>query len=104
MLRRVLLPLVLFLVLLLAVVFAALNPGAIDVDLGLFETRMQKSLALTLAFAVGWLFGLVCLATVMLRMVMEPRPRAGEPGEERQDEQRKTVDVHGSRLIAARSR
>jgi uncharacterized membrane protein YciS (DUF1049 family) len=65
--------LLLFVVLVLAIAFAALNPGPISLDLGVFETRMQKSLALTLAFATGWLFGLLCLAVVLLRMVMERR-------------------------------
>jgi len=73
MLRRIVFPLVLFAVLVLAVLFAALNPGIIDVDFGLFETRLQKSLALTLAFAAGWVFGLLCLVTVLIRMVVERR-------------------------------
>jgi uncharacterized membrane protein YciS (DUF1049 family) len=73
MLRRIVFPLVLFAVLVLAVLFAALNPGIIDVDLGLFETRLQKSLALTLAFAAGWVFGLLCLVAVLMRMVLERR-------------------------------
>ena len=34
---------------------------------------MQKSLALTLAFTAGWLFGLLCLLTVLIRMVIERR-------------------------------
>jgi lipopolysaccharide assembly protein A len=73
MVRRIILPLLLFAVLVMAVLFAALNPGAIDVDFGLFETRMQKSLALSLAFAAGWIFGILCLAVVLVRMVMERR-------------------------------
>jgi uncharacterized membrane protein YciS (DUF1049 family) len=73
MLRRTILPILLFLVLVLAVLFAALNPGAIDVDLGLFEARVQKSLALTVAFGVGWLFGLLCLAAVVVKMILERR-------------------------------
>ena len=73
MLRRIVFPLVLFAVLVLAVLFAALNPGMIDVDLGLFETRLQKSLALTLAFAAGWVFGLLCLVVVLIRLVVERR-------------------------------
>ena len=73
MLRRIVFPLVLFAVLVLAVLFAALNPGIIDVDLGLFETRLQISLALTLAFAAGWAFGLLCLIVVLIRMVIERR-------------------------------
>jgi uncharacterized membrane protein YciS (DUF1049 family) len=73
MLRRIVFPLVLFAVLILAVLFAALNSGDIEVDLGLFSTRLEKSLALTLAFAAGWTFGLLCLAVVLLRMVLERR-------------------------------
>ncbi len=73
MVRRILLPFVLFVVLVLAVLFAALNPGVINVDLGVYEARLQKSLALTLAFAAGWIFGLLCLAVVLARMVMERR-------------------------------
>lgn len=73
MLRRFVFPLVLFAVLVLAVLFAALNQGDIEVDLGLFETNMQKSLALTLAFAAGWAFGLLCLAVVLFRMILERR-------------------------------
>jgi uncharacterized membrane protein YciS (DUF1049 family) len=73
MLRRIFWPLLLFVVLVLAVLFAAMNPGVIDVDLGLFETRIQKSLALTLAFAAGWVVGLLCLAIVLVRMLLERR-------------------------------
>lgn len=73
MIRRILLTALVCLVLVFAVVFAALNPGAVTVNLGWFETTMQKSLALTLAFAFGWLFGLACLALVLLRMVLERR-------------------------------
>jgi uncharacterized membrane protein YciS (DUF1049 family) len=73
MLRRIFWPLLLLLVLVLAVLFAAMNPGVIDLDLGLFETRIQKSLALTLAFVAGWVFGLLCLAVVLVRTLLERR-------------------------------
>jgi len=73
MVRRIFLPLLLFAVLVLAVLFAALNPGVIDVDLGLTSTRVQKSLALAIAFAAGWVFGVLCLAVVFVRMAMERR-------------------------------
>lgn len=73
MLRKIIFPLVLFAVLLLAVVFAALNPGVISVDLGVFETKVQKSIALSLAFAAGWLFGLLCMVVVLMRVVLERR-------------------------------
>jgi uncharacterized membrane protein YciS (DUF1049 family) len=73
MVRRILLPIALFAVLALAVVFAALNPGANSVDLGFAEARLQKSLALALAFGAGWLFGVLCLAAVLVRMTLDRR-------------------------------
>jgi lipopolysaccharide assembly protein A len=73
MFRRVLLPVLLFALLILAVLFAAINPGAITVDLGLYEARVQKSMALTLAFIVGWVFGLLCLGLVILRLWLDAR-------------------------------
>ena len=73
MLRNLVLPLLFFAILLLAVVFAALNPGPISVDLGFAEKQMQKSLALTLAFAAGWLFGMLSLGLVLLRLWQERR-------------------------------
>lgn len=73
MVRRILLPIALFLVLALAVIFAALNPGTVTVDLGFTEARLQKSLALALAFGAGWLFGVLCLAAVLLRMTLDRR-------------------------------
>ncbi len=73
MLSRIILPLAVIVALIAAATFAALNPGAISVDLGFFETRLQKSLALTLAFGAGWLFGLLCLAVVLIRLGLDRR-------------------------------
>jgi uncharacterized membrane protein YciS (DUF1049 family) len=73
MVRNFILPLLLFAVLLLAVVFAALNPGPITVDFGFAERQMQKSLALTLAFGAGWLAGMLSLGVVLLRLWHERR-------------------------------
>jgi len=73
MLRRVFLTFLALIVLIAAVLFAALNPGPITVDLGLFETRVQKSMALAIAFGLGWLFGLLCLAAVVVSMMLERR-------------------------------
>lgn len=64
---------VLFLVLIMALLFAALNPGLVTLNFGWSETTVQKSLALTLAFAAGWLFGLLCLAAVVVRMMLDRR-------------------------------
>ena len=59
--------------LLVATVFAALNPGLITLDLAFTETEVQKSLALTVAFGAGWVFGLLCAALVLLQSVTERR-------------------------------
>ena len=73
MVRNILFFLVLLAGLLLATVFAALNPGLIELDLAFFETEVKKSLALTVAFGLGWLFGLVCTGLVLLKSVNERR-------------------------------
>ena len=65
--------LLVFTVLLLAIVFAALNPGAITLDYVIGETEIQKSLALTIAFGFGWLFGLVCAGFALLKSLNERR-------------------------------
>ncbi len=71
--RRIIFLILLFVVLLVALSFAALNPGPVTLNLGWFETTMQKSLLLTVVFALGWLFGLLCLGLVILRMALDRR-------------------------------
>ncbi|MDH3978647.1 MAG: LapA family protein [Gammaproteobacteria bacterium] len=64
---------VLLIGLLVATAFAALNPGSVRLDLAFFETDVQKSLALTVAFGLGWVFGLLCAGVVLLRSANEQR-------------------------------
>ena len=71
--RNFLFFLIVILGLLLATIFAALNPGPITLDLAFTETEVQKSLALTVAFGIGWLFGLVSASLVLLKSVNERR-------------------------------
>lgn len=73
MVRSFLWLLLLFVCLALAVLFAAMNPGSIDLDLGFSAFHLQKSLALTFAFAAGFAFGLLCLSLVLLRASLERR-------------------------------
>ena len=65
--------LLLLLAVFLAIIFAALNPGMIELDYAFGETEIQTSLALTLAFGLGWLFGLLCAGIVLLRTFNERR-------------------------------
>ena len=57
----------------LGTVLAALNPGQIVLDLAFTEIEMPKSLALSLVFGAGWVFGLVCAAVVLLKCFHERR-------------------------------
>lgn len=65
--------LALLIVLLVVTAFAALNPGSLTLDLGVGSIELQKSLALTLAFAAGWIFGLLCAGLVLVKTVNERR-------------------------------
>lgn len=73
MVRNIFFLIILLAGLLLATAFAALNPGVIRLDLAFFETEVNKSLALIVAFGVGWLFGLVCAGVVLIRHFNERR-------------------------------
>jgi len=73
MVRNLIFFIVIFSGLLLAMVFAALNPGPINLDLAFTETEVQKSLALTVAFGVGWIFGLLCAGIMLIRLISERR-------------------------------
>ena len=71
--RNLLFFLVVFSGLVIATIFAALNPGLISLDLAFTETEVQKSLALTVAFGAGWLFGLLSAGLVLIKSVTERR-------------------------------
>jgi putative membrane protein len=64
---------VIFLGLLLATVFAALNPGVVTLDLAIQEMEVPVSLALSVAFGVGWLFGLLCAGAVLIKSASDRR-------------------------------
>ena len=73
MVRNLVFLVVIFAGLLLATVFAALNPGLISLDLAFQETELPKSLAFALVFGTGWIFGLLCAAMVLIRSISEHR-------------------------------
>lgn len=54
-------------------VFAYVNTAAIDVDYLFFDWSTSVSLAITSAFAGGWLFGVACAAFWVLGLVRERR-------------------------------
>ena len=64
----------LLLLVLIAAVFAWNNPGTLDIDIAFtrFE-NVSVPLAFAVAFAVGWLAGLVSVGAAVLRMAGERR-------------------------------
>jgi len=73
MLRNLLLAGVLLVTMLIAVAFAALNPGVLDVDLAFNKFEVQKSLAFITAFGAGIAFGLLCAFLLLLRLLNDRR-------------------------------
>ena len=59
--------------LLIAVTFAWLNPGRIDLDLGFAQTTVAAAVAFAITFALGWLFGLLSIGLYVLKLVRERR-------------------------------
>ncbi len=73
MIRNLLIFLVVISAMALTVVFAALNPGMVQLDLAFFEMDLQKSLAFILAFGIGALFGMVCALLMLLKLMNDRR-------------------------------
>lgn len=73
MLRFAILFIFVMLVLLVAVVFAAINPGPMTLDLAFAEFEVQTSLALIAFLAGGWLFGVICAGFLLLKLLSERR-------------------------------
>ena len=73
MLRYVVFFMVVLVVFIVAVVFAAINPAPMSLDLAFTRLDMQTSLALITFLAAGWLFGLPCAGFLLLKLLSERR-------------------------------
>lgn len=73
MLKRIGAILLILTILVAMLVFTRLNPGLIEIDLALGTVQSSIPLAFTVAFAAGWLFGLLCTAVFVMRLVNERR-------------------------------
>ncbi|MGB5103244.1 MAG: LapA family protein [Steroidobacteraceae bacterium] len=71
MLRRFALALAVLLLVVVAVIFTALNQQHFDVDLAFAEFEVSSGLALTIAFAAGVLGGAVWRSTWVARLLAE---------------------------------
>jgi uncharacterized membrane protein YciS (DUF1049 family) len=66
--------LLIFLVILIAmIVFTRLNPGLLTVDLAFAAVDTSIPVAFTAAFIAGWVFGILCGAVFVLRLMNERR-------------------------------
>jgi uncharacterized integral membrane protein len=55
------------------VVFTAGNPGDVSLKLLAWEISPPVSLAFTVAFAIGWLFGVICMGLYAFKIANERR-------------------------------
>ena len=53
--------------------FTAINTGTVDIDLAFTEFTQPLALILTVTFALGWLFGLLCMGLFVIKLINERR-------------------------------
>ena len=73
MLKRIGLAILIVLIVVVMATFTANNTGMIDIDLAFTEVTTSIPLAFTVAFAMGWLFGVLCIGFFALKLVNERR-------------------------------
>jgi len=73
MLKRIGLAILIVLIVVIMATFTANNTGMIDIDFAFTEVTTSIPLAFTVAFAVGWLFGVLCIGFFALKLVNERR-------------------------------
>ncbi len=66
-------------IVLVVIIFAAMlvftyhNKATVDVDLILTTVTTSVPVAFTIVFAIGWLFGILCMAAWALRLINDRR-------------------------------
>lgn len=73
MLKRIGLAVLVLAIVIVMVTFTANNTGMIDVDLAFVKIHTSIPLAFTVAFALGWLFGILCMGFYALKLWNERR-------------------------------
>ncbi|MDH3647875.1 MAG: lipopolysaccharide assembly protein LapA domain-containing protein [Gammaproteobacteria bacterium] len=73
MIRTLIFVVLLIIVVLLAAVFAWLNPGSVQLNLAFAEVDLEKSQAFALTLAVGWIFGALSATVLVLKLLRERR-------------------------------
>lgn len=73
MLKRIGLAILVVLIVVVVATFTANNSGMIDIDLAFTEVSTSIPLAFAVTFALGWLFGILCIGFFALKLVNERR-------------------------------
>ena len=73
MLKRIGLAILIVIIVVVMATFTANNTGMIDIDLAFTKVTTSIPLAFTMTFALGWLFGILCLGFFALKLVNERR-------------------------------
>ena len=73
MLKRIGLLLVVVILVVIMATFTANNTGMVDIDLAFTKVTTSIPLAFTVTFALGWLFGILCLGFFALKLINERR-------------------------------
>jgi len=73
MLKRIGLAILILVIVIIMVTFTANNTGMIDIDLAFVEVHTSIPLAFTITFAIGWLFGILCMGFYALKLWNERR-------------------------------
>ena len=73
MLKRIGLLILVVAIVVVMVTFTANNTGMVDIDLAFARVTTSIPLAFTVTFALGWLFGILCLGFFALKLVNERR-------------------------------
>lgn len=53
--------------------FTAINTGSVEIDLAFAKFTKPLPLVLTVAFALGWLFGILCMGFFAIKLINERR-------------------------------
>ncbi|MDH3577961.1 MAG: LapA family protein [Gammaproteobacteria bacterium] len=73
MLKRIGLLILIVVIAAMMATFTAINTGMVDIDLAFAKFTQPLPLVLTVTFALGWLFGILCMGVFALKLVNERR-------------------------------
>ncbi len=73
MLKRIGLLILVVAIVIVMATFTANNTGMVDIDLAFAKVTTSIPLAFTVTFALGWLFGILCLGFFALKLINERR-------------------------------